>query len=319
MGATGAWDLKGAPCFVINATAFDLVVYPANGAGDTINGQSSTSGVTIPPGLVGEFIGATGYPQSKIVNWYMNLSAGGGGTGNGFAIVAAAGSTQGTATAIGTTAQTVSVTATLSSEGVKLPTAVTGKSLTLLPPTTKGVKVYGGAAGQLINAATTATTAFAMASAQPATFYAVDATHWRVNAPGSFTVSALTDSGAANVSGLATLSGGQVYNGQEKVTLAVVKATGNSFATGRTVGTTTSYIVVNATASTEGVILPAVISTGLRYTILAPSANGVKVYAGAAGQSINAGTTNTTAFLVTLATGTVFYGVSTTKWRTLEA
>ena len=47
------------------------------------------------------------------------------------------------------------------------------------------------AAGQLINANTTATTAFVMASGQPLQFYAVDKTHWRVKAPNSFLATGL--------------------------------------------------------------------------------------------------------------------------------
>ena len=93
--------------------------------------------------------------------------------------VAAAGATQGTATPIAQGAYIVNVTVTTSTEGVQLPTPSTGRELTLLTPTTKGYKVYTRAAGQVINAATTATTAFAMTTLKPVTFYGVDTTHWR--------------------------------------------------------------------------------------------------------------------------------------------
>lgn len=98
--------------------------------------------------------------------------------------IAAAGATQGNATAIPSTAILVNVTVTASTEGVKLPTAAAGLVLTLLTPTTKGYKVYGGAAGQLINANTTATTAYAVTTNKPVTFYGVDATHWRAQKGG---------------------------------------------------------------------------------------------------------------------------------------
>ncbi len=94
-------------------------------------------------------------------------------------VVAAAGATQGNATAIAAGVLIVNVTVTTSTEGVKLPTAATGRIVTLLTPTTKGYKVYGGAAGQLINANTTATTAYAVTTNKPVTFIAVDTTHWR--------------------------------------------------------------------------------------------------------------------------------------------
>lgn len=248
--------------------------------------------------------------------------------------IAAAGSTQGAATAIpSTTGPVINVTATASSEGVKLPTAATGLELTLLAPNTKGVKVYGGAAGQVINANTTATTAYAMTSAATVTFRAINATTWRVSPTGggsSGSFSTLNTSGLATlnsasvtttlgVTGLATLSGGLTnngalkLNGQTKVTPVTVKATGNSVATARTVGTTSSFIVTTASASTEGVKLPTP-STGLQVQIQAPTAVAVLVYASAAGQSIGTGTTNTTSFKVTANTGTLFTAISTTKW-----
>lgn len=107
-----------------------------------------------------------------------------GAQSGGLTTVAAAGATQGTATAIPASAYIVNVTVTVSTEGVKLPTASTGREITLLTPTTKGYKVYGAAAGQLINANTTATTAYAVSTLKPVTFYGVDTTHWRAQKSG---------------------------------------------------------------------------------------------------------------------------------------
>lgn len=236
-----------------------------------------------------------------------------GGTVLTTATVAAAGATQGGATAIAAASFLVNVTATASSEGVKLPTAATGKNLTLLAPTTKGVKVYGGAAGQIINAATTATTAYVMTTNEAVTFFGISATAWRavpttLNVPGATTLQS-----TLAVTGLATLSGGQNVTGQKKSNVVTVKVTGNAVGNARTVGTTASIIVTTATASTEGVKLPTP-STGLQIQIQAPTAVAVLVYASAAGQSIGTGTTNTTAFKVTANTGTLFTAISTTKW-----
>lgn len=118
---------------------------------------------------------------------------------------------------------------------------------------------------------------------------------------------------AFTATGLATLSGGQKFNGQLKVTPVTVKATGANVAAARTVGVTSSFIVTTATASTEGVKLPTP-STGLQVQVQAPTNVAVLVYASAAGQSIGTGTTNTTAFKVTANTGTLFTAISTTKW-----
>ena len=94
--------------------------------------------------------------------------------------VAAAGASQGTATQIPAGANTILITVTASTEGVKLPTAVVaGRSITIFADTAKGCKVYPGSAGQSINAATTATTAFALVLNTSTEFIAVSTTKWR--------------------------------------------------------------------------------------------------------------------------------------------
>ena len=104
-----------------------------------------------------------------------------------------------------------------------------------------------------------------------------------------------------------------INTGQSTHQLVTVKATGNSVANARTVGTASSFIVVTATASTEGVKLPTLV-TGLQVTIFAPTAVGVLVYASGVGTGIGTGTTNTTGFAVTKNTSTTFTAISSTKW-----
>jgi len=140
----------GTPDGIVRADGFTGALAEGQAAGTPANGAS------FPNGLVGPLA-------------------------NKPTLVAAAGATQGTATAIAAAALLVFVSTTLSSEGVKLPTPSTGRSITLVATsTTKGFKVYAGAAGQVINAATTATTAYAMTTNHPAEFIGIDATHWRV-------------------------------------------------------------------------------------------------------------------------------------------
>lgn len=92
--------------------------------------------------------------------------------------VAAAGATLGTATAIPATAREVVVTVTASTEGVKLPAAVTNTLIRVWASAAVGVKVYAAAAGQKIGAATTATTAVAVAKNTASSFLAISATNW---------------------------------------------------------------------------------------------------------------------------------------------
>lgn len=107
----------------------------------------------------------------------------GGGAGanlQAITVVAAAGATQGNATAIGATARVVYATVTASTQGVALPTPATNLQVVVLAQSDKGVKVYPKAAGQTIGAATTATTAFAVAKTTVCTFYAINTTKWLV-------------------------------------------------------------------------------------------------------------------------------------------
>lgn len=109
------------------------------------------------------------------------LTAAGGSTGANLqtiSTVAAAGTTLGTATAIPATAREVRATVTTSSQGVKLPTAVTNTLIRVWAQSDKGVSVYAAAAGQKIGAATTATTALVIAKNTATSFLAISATNW---------------------------------------------------------------------------------------------------------------------------------------------
>ena len=97
--------------------------------------------------------------------------------GLGWQTVAAAGSTQGAATVIGSTAYNVVVSVTASTEGIKLPAATTGLQFRILVSPTVGVKVYPATGGILGAAATNA--ALAVPKNTGIVFVAVDKTHWR--------------------------------------------------------------------------------------------------------------------------------------------
>ncbi len=91
---------------------------------------------------------------------------------------------------------------------------------------------------------------------------------------------------------------------------------------GASVGTATAItgfknvIFTALTASTKGVKLPTAV-TGLSVLIVNAATFGVKVYGGAAGQSIGAGTTNTTAVVLAINKATVYFAVSAAKWIVL--
>lgn len=97
----------------------------------------------------------------------------------GLTTVAAAGSSQGNATAIPATATVVVVTVTASTEGVKLPTAALGKSVKILANPSIGAKVYPATGGIIGAGATNAS--FALVKNTTTEFVAVDTVHWRLD------------------------------------------------------------------------------------------------------------------------------------------
>lgn len=103
----------------------------------------------------------------------------------------------------------------------------------------------------------------------------------------------------------------QVMGAGEQTVAAAGASLGTATAISATGG---SNVFVTVTASTEGVKLPSITGAGMRFTVWAATGVGVKVYANAAGQSIGAGTTATTAVLVPKTTATTFIASSTTKW-----
>jgi hypothetical protein len=93
--------------------------------------------------------------------------------------VAAAGATQGNATAVPAGALDIVATATASTEGIRLRAAVTGRMKRVWASPTVGLKVYP-ATGQILGAAAT-NAAKLVAKNTMVQFYAVDATHWRIS------------------------------------------------------------------------------------------------------------------------------------------
>lgn len=93
-----------------------------------------------------------------------------------FQTLAATGSTQGGAAQI--TAHRVFVTVTASTQGVKLPTAVTGAQVMINAASTVGVKVYPFTGDKFSGVATN--TAVVIASGKGNIYNAIDSLTWRV-------------------------------------------------------------------------------------------------------------------------------------------
>lgn len=100
-----------------------------------------------------------------------------------FGVVAAAGASQGNATALPLLAQNVQVTVTASTEGVLLPVPSTGKVRRIFTSLTVGCKVYPPLHCFLDAGASNAATL--LAAGKGNIYIGVDATHWRTMVKGA--------------------------------------------------------------------------------------------------------------------------------------
>jgi hypothetical protein len=100
-----------------------------------------------------------------------------------FGVVAAAGASQGTATALPTDAQRIQVTVTTSTEGIILPTPATGKVRRIFVPGTVGVKIYPALHNFIDAGASNASVT--LAAGKGIEFTATDTTHWRTSMKGA--------------------------------------------------------------------------------------------------------------------------------------
>lgn len=133
-------------------------------------------------GFIGAGTGPALFPNGATITG--GTTTGGtisGGTFTGVSInkpqiLAAVGATQGGAGVI--TSSMVIVTVTASTEGVKLPTATTGKTIQVMVPGTIGVKVYPFAGDRISTAATNA--AVALVADKANIYVAKDTVTWAV-------------------------------------------------------------------------------------------------------------------------------------------
>jgi len=143
VGAAGAWDLKGAPCRIINATLVDINVFSAPNSSDTINGVAGSTAFVVPAGAVATFIGATGYPNAIIGAWYASVSGGSGGpldSATQFNVQALGSNSQSGAAAV--TPGNIIVSASGSTRSIRLSSAGSNKSYAVFNDSAFNLNVY---------------------------------------------------------------------------------------------------------------------------------------------------------------------------------
>ncbi len=148
----------------LNAAAISAIL-EADPSG--LQGAALASAMAAPPAIGG----------STPANGTFATLASTGSVSEGATTLAAAGATQGNAASIPAGTSVVYVTVTASTQGVKLPTAVAGKRITVLSASAVGNKIYPATGALIQGAATNAS--ITLAANKGNTFYAESATKWR--------------------------------------------------------------------------------------------------------------------------------------------
>lgn len=216
-------------------------------------------------------------------------------------LLASAGATQGDATAITSQKALITVAATASTKGVRLPVATTGLEVEIGNAGAFGVKVYPATNGKIGAAATNAADSTVVAVNRANRYLAINTTLWVAQYGGNLS------SSIPNTLTNTTLSGTLKLTPQNIVSAGATQA-------GATAITSLKAVVTTATASSKGVRLPTA-STGLEVEIgNAGPTFGTKVYPATNGK-IGAAATNV-ADTTVLAANKVnrYVAVNTTFW-----
>ena len=174
---------------VFNSTAATIKIYPASS--ESIDDGALNAPITLAPNKVKEFVGVSATQYLTIIDDLENISATTVTTSGDLTIgdyinhsvgasVSSAGSDQGTATAL---SNTLSVITTVSADttGVKLPTAVAGRTVTVFNSTSTNCKLYPNSSDTIDGG--TADVAITLPANTSYTLSCKDATDWRVHRP----------------------------------------------------------------------------------------------------------------------------------------
>ena len=256
------------------------------------------------------------------------------------ATVAAAGTTQGGATAL-TTSYNVVTSSGASALGVVLPTATAGLIVVVVNKATNTLNVYPAGSAAIDGAG--ASTAVSLVVGATVTYEAASGTQWYtvdpvITAGGAVSVTygngitTIANTGATSIAGTAneitasastgaiTLSTPATFIGPgtiQDTTGMKYSTTGSISAAGSTQGTgtalTTSYNVVTTVAASAGVVLPTA-TAGLICVVVNRGANALSVYP-ASGAAIDGASTNA-AVLVGVNATSVYEAATSTQWYT---
>jgi hypothetical protein len=162
---------------VINAGASSLNVFP-NNATDTINSLAVQTAYAVPAGDVIEFVGTGNgkwYASVPSIDTLINLTLSGYLAHSNAAAVTAAGTTQGTATALA--ADFNNIATGTANQGVVLPTGVPGMRVLVWNSTGNTIKIYPAGTGTIDGGSASAAVTLTSAH-RAAEFFCQSANTW---------------------------------------------------------------------------------------------------------------------------------------------
>lgn len=235
-------------------------------------------------------------------------------------IITAAGTTQLGATAITGKKAFVTVAATASTHGVRLPAGVTGTEILITNTGSFNVKVYPSSNGKIGAAATNAADSPLLAVNNANRYTAINKTLWVVTRSLSATLVSPTISSPTittpTITG-GTTTGGTVTNQIRTGTLSVtpqnVTAAGTTQLGATAITSQKAVITVSTTASTHGVRLPKA-ATGLEVEVANAGTYGVKVYPTSNGKIGAASTNAADVTVLAVNKSNLYIAVNTNLW-----
>ena len=275
---------------VVNTTAAAVVAYPFESA-STINGNAQSVGVNLVPNEVAIFV----CPAANV--WVAEVGVGYSGsffTESANNAVAAAGTTQATATLITTQTARIATATAGSAFGVQLPLAVGGLELAIINDSSVGVQLYASTLGTDTLNDTTGSTGITLM-------------------PNSMVIASAAGAGKWYVTGIGTGFSPSGVNIETASYTDQISAAGTTSATAYQLTTQINRVTTNA-GTPAGVTLP-VAKAGLSIQISNATANSLVIYGNGTDDIQTGGTSAASTLTVTTLKTASLWCASNGHWH----
>ena len=296
----GAPQWLGANVVVINNTANPLAVYPSTG--DTINGLAANASITQPPYSIDTYVAAQSTTSTGSGGWFVETGVGFNGslfTESSSNALAAAGTTQSTATPITTQTTRIATSTVGSAIGVALPLAAPGLELAIINDTANTVTLFGANGGSdTINDTAGSTGIPLMAN--------------------SMVVAAASGTGKWYATGIGTGFSPTGVNIETTSYTDAITAGGTNAATATALTTSINRVTTNTGTGGVGVTLP-VAKPGLTVVVSNATANTLTIYGNGSDDVQQGGSAAAASITVTTLKTANLFCASTGHWHGVVA